>query len=312
MVTISLITATYNRRELLKKLFDSLVAQQYPAIEWLIVDDGGTDHTEDAVAEFRRQASFPIRYLRLDNGGKPRAVNRGLEMATGDVVCVVDDDDFFLPDVFRTVARDFAEIADRDDVAGLSYLTADPAGRIWGRPFPRDGMVSDHFECRINRKIWGDKCEFTKADLIHRHGFRYYEGRKRGGMGGDALFHFAIAEMYRTCYRNAIVLIKDYQADGISVNWRRKALQNADRTAEYYAAHLNRRVRFPIRLRYMIAYVAILWYARRRIPWTTISARKMNLLFYLACLPGILLGARWRRYDRGPAPVTGKWLRSHQ
>ena len=108
---ISVITATHNRRDMLRRVFQSLVDQKHDAIEWIIVDDGGTDGSEGVVAEFQRQARFEVRYIRQENAGKPIAVNRGLDMASGEMVCVVDDDDYFLPGVFPQVVRDYAEIA---------------------------------------------------------------------------------------------------------------------------------------------------------------------------------------------------------
>ena len=48
IMKITIVTATYNRRELLRRLFESLMAQDYRDIEWIVVDDGGSDNTEEA------------------------------------------------------------------------------------------------------------------------------------------------------------------------------------------------------------------------------------------------------------------------
>jgi len=308
---ITAITATHNRRELLGQLFTSLVAQHYDEIEWIVVDDGGTDGTGEAVAEFERQARFEVRYCRLGNSGKGKAVNTGLGMATGDLVCIVDDDDYFLPDVFAVVARDFATIAMNVKVAGLSYLTIDPTGKVWGKEFPRDRMISDHFECRINQRIWGDKFEFIKGNVLHENQIRYPESEMKGGFGGDTLFFLRIAEQYKTCYVNTPLLVKEYREDGLSVNWRRKSLENPPLTAAYYAAHLNPRIRISIRFRYMIASVAIARYAGYKLAVPDTPAPWNHLLFCLAYLPGVVIGSRWRGYKEGSFPQSRKWLRSN-
>jgi glycosyltransferase involved in cell wall biosynthesis len=294
----------------LTRLFASLVAQHYDEIEWIVVDDGGTDDTGDTIAQFRRDARFRVQFLRQSNSGKNVAVNAGLEIATGELVCIVDDDDLFLPDMFATVAKDYATIAGNGKVAGLSYLTIDQTGKVWGRRFPRDRMISDHFECRINQRIWGDKFEFTKSRVLRENSVRYPVTEMKGGFGADTVFFFRIAETYETCYVNRPVLEKVYRSDGISVNWRQGSLKNPQLTAKYYAAFLNSRVRLSIRFKYMIAYLAILWYSRQKLAIPQIQAPWNRLLFYLSYLPGIAVGFRWRGYRGKTPPQSRKWLRS--
>jgi len=307
----TVITATYNRRRLLEQLFKSLMAQHYDEIEWIVIDDGGSDGTGDLIAEFQREAKFSIRYVRQANGGKQVAVNLGLGMATGDLVTIIDDDDWFVPDVFSSIARDFTTIAHSETVAGLSYLCFDSAGKIRGRQFPIDRMISDHFECRINQNVWGDKCEFTKAQVLRENNIRFPIIGTKGGIAGDTLFLLQIANKYKTCYINKPVLVKIFLEEGITVNWRKKALENPGLTSAYYAGYLNSRVRLRIRLRYMIAYVAIESYAKKRIVDPSVPGSLNRVLFYLSYLPGRTIGAAWRRYGDGAHPLARRRLGSN-
>ncbi len=307
---ITIVTPTYNRRDLLRRLFQSLEAQAYRDIEWIVVDDGGTDNTEEAVRDFRESATFEIRFVRKENGGKDQTVNVGLDLATGDLVAVIDDDDYFLPKVFSLIADDFSGIAASESVAGLAYLAVDPSGKVWGREFPGDRMISDHFDCRINRKIWGDKCEFTKGKVLRSDHFRFLETRTKGGFGADTIFLMRIAERYRTRYINTPVLVKNFYETGIAVNWRKRGLQNPELAAAYYACYLKRRVRMGIRLRYMVAYVAIAHYAGYKLAPPEVSLPGNSFLFYLSFLPGIIIGARWKRYREGSYPQTKHLMRS--
>ena len=59
----TIFTPTYNRRELLKKLYGSLKNQVYKDFEWVIVDDGSTDGTEEAVKEFLSENILDIKYF---------------------------------------------------------------------------------------------------------------------------------------------------------------------------------------------------------------------------------------------------------
>jgi glycosyltransferase involved in cell wall biosynthesis len=307
---ISIVTPTYNRRDLLKRLFESLVAQNYRDIEWIVIDDGGSDNTEEAVDEFKQNAAFEILYWRKENGGKDASANVGLGMATGDLVAVIDDDDYFLPNVFSQIADDFATIADNEAIAGLSYLTTDPSGEVWGKKFPRDRMISDHFDCRINQKIWGDKCEFTKGKALSNDHIRFCETGTRGGLGSDTIFLLEIAEKYGTCYINTPVLFKNYYENGISVNWRERTLQNPELAAVYYACYLNSRVRLDLRVRYMIAYLAIRSCAGHDLAPPEAHMSWKRVLFYLSYFPGLIIGSRWKSYKNGTYPQAKQWLRS--
>lgn len=308
---ITIVTATFNRKDLLKRLYESLIAQKYEAIEWIVVDDGGTDNSEEAVREFQKDAAFEIRYVRKENGGKDGAVNVGLGIATGELVAVIDDDDSFVPNMFTQVASDYARIANDKNIAGLSYLTADAFGKVWGRTFPRDHMISNHFDCRINRKIWGDKCEFTKGSVLRGDHIRFLETKTKGGFGSDVMFLATIAEKYDTCYVNTPVLNKNYYETGIGVNWRKRGLQNPELAAAYYACYLHRRIRPFIRLRYMIAYLANAHYAGYPMTLPLYYAPWNRVFFYLAYLPGLFIGSRWKQYRRADSyPQARKWMRS--
>ncbi len=308
-MTITVITATYNRCNLLRRVYESLLVQQTAAIEWIVVDDGGGDSTPELMAALEREAPFRIRYVRQENSGKPRAVNHGLDLAQGDLICVVDDDDYFLPRVFEQVCHDYKEIEDNEKIAAIGYLTVDPEGRIWGMPFPQERAVSNHFEYRINRKIWGDKCEFTKLAALNRKNLRYFENAARGGIGGDSVFFMDVAEHYDTLYVNKPVLAKNFLPDGITRNWRQRALKSPLRTARYYKTHLNVRLALRIRLRYMIAYKAIMFYAGQPLHLSQMEPLSNRLLLCLAHIPGLLLGARWNQY-RGKRISGSKWKRA--
>src|SRR5208283_1141829 len=127
------------------------------------------------------------------------------------------------------IAGDLAEMADNDAVAGLAYLTVDPSGKVGGKRFPRDRMISDHVDCRINQKICGDKCEFTKGDVLRNDHIRFQVAMEKGGLTSDTMFLTSIAERYRTCYINTPALVKNFYETGIAVNWRKSILQNPAR-----------------------------------------------------------------------------------
>ena len=101
---VSVIVPTYNRASLLMEALESVRAQSYRPIELVVVDDGSTDATEDAVVRFTGNPAsvvlgadgagdWRLHYLRQRNAGAPAARNRGLASARGEFVQYLDSDD---------------------------------------------------------------------------------------------------------------------------------------------------------------------------------------------------------------------------
>jgi len=92
---VSVIIPTYNRRELVQEAIDSVLAQTYTDYEIIVVDDGSTDGTREALQE---RYGDRIRYVWQENQGESAARNRGIEMARGEYIAFLDSDDVWLPE----------------------------------------------------------------------------------------------------------------------------------------------------------------------------------------------------------------------
>src|SRR5579859_986007 len=90
-------TAVYNSRKLIHRVWDSLRAQTFGQFEWVLVDDGSTDNSIELLEEFAREADFPVRIGRKENGGKHTAWNAGVAMAQVELFVVLDHDDKCIP-----------------------------------------------------------------------------------------------------------------------------------------------------------------------------------------------------------------------
>ena len=90
---ISAIIPTFNRAGVLSAAIDSVIAQAYPRVEIIVVDDGSTDETSSVVARYGSR----VRSLRQPNGGASAARNAGLGISRGDIIAFLDSDDLWLP-----------------------------------------------------------------------------------------------------------------------------------------------------------------------------------------------------------------------
>ena len=91
--TVCVFTPTYERAYILPVLYESLVTQTCRDFVWMIVDDGSTDGTEELVRSWIEDGAIAIDYVRTGNGGKPRAINLGVDRCTSPLFFVVDSDD---------------------------------------------------------------------------------------------------------------------------------------------------------------------------------------------------------------------------
>ena len=104
MAELTVFTPTYNRAALLKRVYDSLRNQTCKDFVWLIVDDGSTDDTKEAVESFAKEDNgFTIEYAYRENGGKMRAHNMGVKLTKTDWFMCLDSDDYLPSDSVETI-----------------------------------------------------------------------------------------------------------------------------------------------------------------------------------------------------------------
>src|SRR4051794_24520469 len=99
--TFTVFTSTRNRAHTLERPFHSLKAQTFRDFEWLIIDNGSTDGTRELVERFQSEADFPIRYLWQEDAGKHGSLNRGIELAEGELFLILDSDDGCVPEALE-------------------------------------------------------------------------------------------------------------------------------------------------------------------------------------------------------------------
>ena len=90
---VTIITPTYNRGAFLRETVESILSQAYSPLEYIVINDGSTDDTLEILAPYTGR----IRIYSHDNIGENPTVNRGFELANGDLICVVNSDDPLLP-----------------------------------------------------------------------------------------------------------------------------------------------------------------------------------------------------------------------
>lgn len=173
-MTTTIFTPTYNRAYIITKLYDSLLSQTCFDFEWLIVDDGSSDNTEELVSGFNTD-KFNITYIKQQNGGKHRAINRGVKIAKGELFFIVDSDDFLTPNAVEKIIK-YWKGKDRDCL-GLCFRKFNyKTGETIGRKFPYQGLYATSIQLEFVYNIKGDKAEIFRTDILRQYPFPEIEG----------------------------------------------------------------------------------------------------------------------------------------
>ena len=224
-------TPTFNRKELLEKLYKSLQKQTFKDFEWLIVDDGSTDGTKEKVEEFLSEKKLEIKYYFKENGGKQRAYNFATEKANGELFICLDSDDEYVENGLEIILKYWKKYEKNSDIAGMGYLSTYPNREIIGSSFPEKEMISTQFEIYNKYGVKGDKGLMFRTEIIKKYKFPVFEDEK---FITEAVVYNRICEKYKMVYVNEKIEIKEYQEDGLTAKYNNLLLKNPKGQALYH------------------------------------------------------------------------------
>ncbi|HYE87954.1 MAG TPA: glycosyltransferase family 2 protein [Vicinamibacterales bacterium] len=124
--TFSIVVPSLNQGRFLESAIRSVLEQKYRGVELIVMDGGSTDETSAVIARYERQLTH---WVSRPDRGPADALNRGCAMASGDIIGVLNADDFFLPGALDRVARAFIEHPAADVISGDGYF-ADADGAL--------------------------------------------------------------------------------------------------------------------------------------------------------------------------------------
>lgn len=125
---VSIITVTYNSEAYLEQTIRSVLSQSYEDIEYIIVDGGSTDNTKHIISLYQNKIS---RFVSEKDKGIYDALNKGLAMASGDVIGILHSDDFYAHErVIEKVVKTFKDTQADALYANLCYVDAKNTSKI--------------------------------------------------------------------------------------------------------------------------------------------------------------------------------------
>lgn len=233
---LTVFTPTYNRADLLKCVYDSLLQQNISEIEWIVVDDGSTDHTEMTVSEFKKANKLNIIYIKKENGGKHSAHNTALQWAKGKYFMCLDSDDVLMEDIIQKITAFEQDMMPSD--CGFIGYKEDCSGKLLSTEFPHEDL--QHLGMCAYQKKMNITGEFTfifLTDIIKKYPFPLFQNERF--IGENVVYDRLEKDGFTFCPLRQTIQICEYQASGLSDNYLVLMKQNPAGFCLYFMQRIN-------------------------------------------------------------------------
>lgn len=169
---ISIITATYNSAETINDTIKSVLCQTNKDFEYIIVDGGSTDETIDIVKSYESEFSGRLKWVSEKDKGIYDAMNKGIKMASGDIIGILNSDDYYTSDdILQTIADAF-KCQNVDAIYGDIHFIKDGvpdkcvryySSRLFSPFWLRFGFMPAHSSFYCKREVF-DKSGLYRLD----------------------------------------------------------------------------------------------------------------------------------------------------
>ena len=221
MITLSIITPTYNRVAYLQHCFDSLQRQTCFDFEWIIVDDGSSDGTQNVVSAFSTDR-FPIITIRKENGGKHTALNAAHPYIHGRYVLILDSDDVIVPTAVQEVIDAWMRYEQDPKVGIVTFLKGtDKEHPVCG--VPDYSVPVEIMRYRRIRYTRSDCCEVIRSELFKKYPFPVFEGER---FLSECALWDRVSFTHQCVYIDSVIYLCEYLEDGLTRSGRRLRMQN--------------------------------------------------------------------------------------
>ena len=182
---ISIVTPSFNQRHFLEETMQSVLGQDYPDIEYVVIDGGSNDGSADLL---RANSSRLAYWVSEPDGGQTEAINKGFRRTTGEILAWLNSDDVYCPGAFRRVADFFLQHPDLGAVVG-DQETINASGQVLEvkKAVPVSYLQSLHSGCGVSqpatfftRAAWTRAGELD-ATLRYQMDYEYFVRLLRTG-----------------------------------------------------------------------------------------------------------------------------------
>lgn len=218
-VLITVFTPTYNRGYIIENLYESLKKQLSYNFEWLVIDDGSNDNTEVLFKNWLKEKNnFNIRYVKVQNGGKPRAINKALELSHGKYLFMIDSDDYITEDAILKIEKWISEIDDDKSIVAVGAARVYPNGEYIKGIAPKIDIEKGYLDAtNLERKKYdldADMCEAYKIDIMKNYPFEVWPTEKF--VPEEIVLNEMALDGYKIRWHADKIYVCDYLEDGLT------------------------------------------------------------------------------------------------
>jgi GT2 family glycosyltransferase len=156
---ISVITPSYNQGQYLEQTVRSVLLQDYPNLEYIVIDGGSTDESVEILKHYGSQIRY---WVSEPDGGQSMAINKGLRQCTGDIIAYLNSDDYYLPGALHAVARAFMQQPGID----LVYGRCDIVGEQNEKKGDQFGSVASFQDILDLWGVWWTKGQMVQPEVF--------------------------------------------------------------------------------------------------------------------------------------------------
>lgn len=150
---LTVVTPSYNQGKYIKRTIDSVLSQGIDDLEYIVMDGGSTDETVDILKTYGDQ----IIWKSEKDKGQTDAVNKGIRVATGDIIGWLNSDDIYYPEAFKKVLKVFEEHPEVNVVYGNAYHIDE-----------EDGIMEEYYTEDFDYERLKDICFICQPSLFFR------------------------------------------------------------------------------------------------------------------------------------------------
>lgn len=218
---LSIITVTFNSEDYLEETLQSVLQQKYEDYEYIVIDGKSEDQTIDIVRRYLQPFAGRLRYISESDQGIYDAMNKGIEMATGEYIGMINSDDKYTPDAFIKVAECIENGHSDVIYSDLNLIDLDgkKIGCLLGDASKLNrGMTVNHPTCFVKREVYK---KFGTYDLQY-------------SIVADYDFVLRIYNKGATFFK-ASTSLADFRVGGTSSNNYRSVIEKYKVQRKYYS-----------------------------------------------------------------------------
>ena len=117
---ISVVTPSFNQARFLERTILSVLNQNYPNLEYMVIDGGSSDGSKEIIAKYRKYLTYAVSE---NDKGQSDAINKGVKVATGEICAYINSDDIYTPGTLHAIAKTFIADKKADLIYGHAYVT---------------------------------------------------------------------------------------------------------------------------------------------------------------------------------------------